>query len=377
MSYLEILRKLVEFRTYDSDGTHRCTEYLSNELSRAGFRVAVDDLDNVYGTKEFDHGTGTFLLETNFDTVDSTANWTKNPLSLTQEGDRLYGLDTSTKGGIAAVLQVLGNLPRSRFKKIEVLFSTNYKRLGEEIGIEYFLSGNKLEARLGINLNATVHGDRFMVSLGCGGSIKFTVTTIGKQAHIMDPSWQTMSRNAIYDMMKVIEALRKMPTARMTIDDFDIHAGLNVSMIEGGTASIIVPSECKITCSRLVLPNEDWDGVKKGVENALRTVRDANFKVNYFRPEKPYLIDRTNPAVALAVDSVQSTLGYTPRFNIQAGITDCAELDQMGDVKTVTMGPGDPFLASSSDEYVSAKRIDEFTRIIRYVLTESEAPSVS
>jgi len=372
MSYVEILRKLVEFRTYDSDGIHGCAEFLSNELSRAGFRAAVDELDNVFGTKEFDHGTGTFLIETNLDTVDSTGNWTKNPLALSQEGDRLYGLDTSTKGGIAAALHVLGDLRQSRFRKIEVLFSTNYKRLDEQIGIEYFLAHNRPEARIGVNLNATVTGDRFMVSLGCGGSVKFTVRTVGKQAHIMDPSWQTMSRNAIYDMMKVIEALRRMPTARMRIDDHDVHAGVNVSNIEGGTASIIVPSECKITCSRLVLPNEDWEGVKKEVENALRTVRDINFKVTYFRPEKPYLINRANPAVGLAVEGVQQTLGYTPEFNIQAGITDCAELDQMGGVKTVTIGPGDPLLASNSDEYVSAMRVEEFTRIVRYMLAESK-----
>lgn len=370
MSYLDILRSLIEFPTYEKKGMHGCAEFLSNELSKGGFRVITDELDNVYGIKEFDHGVGAFLVETNLDTVDSTTNWTKNPLSMSQEGDRLYGLDTSTKGGIAAALQVLKELKRSRFRKIEVLFSTNYEQLADEIGIEYFLAHNKLESKTGVNLNATVQGDRFMVSLGCGGSIKFTVTTFGKQAHIMDPSWRTKSHNAIYDMMKVIEALRRIQTGKMTVDDFDTFAELNVSMIHGGTASIIVPSECTITCSRLVLPNENWDQVKMQIESALRSARDVEFKTSYRHAERPYLIERTNPATTLTVEAIQRTLGYTPKFNIQAGITDCANLDQANAVKTVSVGPGDPYLAVNPDEYVSIKRTEEFSRVIRYILSE-------
>ena len=379
MSYVDILRKLVEFPTYEPEGMHKCAEFLSSELSRAGFRVAVDKLGNVYGTREFALGNGTFLIETNFDTAPSTANWTRNPLCLSVEGDRFYGLDTSTKGGIAAVLQVLKDLGQCRFRKLEVLFSNfehspvamDGKRLAEQSGTQYFLAHNKVEARIGINLNATVQGDRFMVSLGCGGRVGFTITTIGKQAHTMEPSWRTLAHNAIYDMMKVIEALRRIPPASMMLDDCEVWTELNVSMIEGGAAINIVPGECKITCERRVLPNGDWDEVKKEVENALSTLRDIQLKAFYFPPERPYLIDRANLAVTLAVDSVQHALAYTPKLGVQAGITDCAFLNQMGGVKTVIMGPGDPLLEHKPDEYVSAKRIEEFSRIVRYMLTKT------
>jgi len=40
-------------------------------------------------------------------------------------------------------------------------------------------------------------------------------------------------------------------------------------------------------------------------------------------------------------------------------------------VKTVIMGPGDPLLEHKPDEYVSAKRIEEFSRIVRYMLTKT------
>jgi len=377
MSYVDILRKLVEFPTYEPDGMHKCAEFLSNELSRAGFSVIVDKLNNVYGTREFALGNGTFLINTHFDTVPSTANWTRNPLCVSVEGDRLYGLGASdAKGGIAAILHVLENLDQCRFRKLEVLFSnyvvTSAVLDGKRVaGTEYFLAHNKLEARIGINVDGTEQGDRFMVSLGCGGRVGFTVTTIGKQAHTMEPSWRTLGHNAIYDMMKVIEALRRMPPARMAIEDHEVWTELNVSMIEGGTAINVVPSECKITCERRVLPNEDWDEVKKEVENALRTLRGIEFKVYYFPPSRSYLIDRGNLAVTLGVDSVQHALRYTPKLKVDAGRTDATYLDQMGGVKTVIMGPGDPFVEHKPDEYVSAKRIEEFSRIMRHMLTKN------
>ena len=371
MSTVGLLRKLVEFPSYQPEGMHRCAEFLSNELSRLGFTVAIDKLGNVYGSREFAHGDGAYLVEVDLGTVTPTANWTKKPLSLTVEGDRLYGLNVSDKAGVAAVLQALEDLGQSRFRKLEILFASP-SRTAEEIGIEYFLKRNKLDARIGINLTGTVQGERFMMSLGCGGVVRFTVTTIGKQATTTEPTWRTLGHNAIYDMMKVIEALRRLPSAKMKIDDYQAWSEVNVKKIEGGTdSSSIIPSECNITCSRLVLPNEDLNEVKKQIDHALHALRGVELKVTYSQPEKPYLIDRAHPAVTLAVEAVRNALGYTPKFRVESGITDCPILDEIGGVKTIAMGPSDPLLEHKSDEYVSAKRIEEFTKILRSMLTNT------
>ena len=376
MSALDILQKLVEFPTYESDGMRACAEFLSNELTRLGFRVKVDKLSNVYGSRDFVHGDGAFLLNTHFDTVPQSKRWTRNALQVSVEGDRIYGLGTAdSKGGIAAIIHALTDLDECRFKKLEVLFSNyedNTAVLDEKrwLGTPYFLAHNRLEARTGINAEGTVQDNRFMVSLGCGGRVAFDVTVIGKEAHTAEPSWRTLGRNAIYDMMKVIEALRKMPGAKMTIDDYSTRTELNVSVIQGGTAINIVPGECKIECERRVLPNEDWDEVKKMVENILRTLRDVEFKVFFYEPQRSYLLDRADPLVGLAVASVQQTLGYSPKFRVDSGRTDSNYLDQLAGVKTFIMGPGEGFAVEHKpDEYVSAKRIEEFSRMMRSMLS--------
>jgi acetylornithine deacetylase/succinyl-diaminopimelate desuccinylase-like protein len=370
-SLVGILEKLVEFPSYEESGMHRCAELLSEELTKLGYGVSIDRLHNVFGERTFDHGEGAFLINAHFDTVPSTSKWVRDPLHASLEGDRLYGLGTSDdKGSVAAILHVLAKLQDSRFRKLEVLFS-NYEDNNTVLdgktwlGTPYFLEHHKLESKSGINVEGTVHDDRFMVSIGCGGRVGFDVTTIGKQAHSSDPR---LGRNAIYDMMKVIEALRKLPPARMIIDGYEAYTELNVSTIQGGIALNIVPGDCTIACERRVLPNEDWDDVKKAVDLALASAKNVNLKVQFRAPQKSYLLERSHPAVTLAIESAQRTLGYAPRFKVESGRTDSIYFDQMAGIKTVIFGPGET--AHIPDEYINVTRLEEFSNVLHDMLSK-------
>jgi len=368
---VEILRKITEFPTSQTNGMRDCAEFLSSEMSKLGFEVEVDELYNVFAKKSFEGGEGAFLVNSHFDTVPSTPRWTKDPLKASLEGERLYGLGTSDdKGSVASILYVLARLKTCRFRKLEVLFS-NYEDNntvfeGETwLGTPYFLRHHHPESTSGINVEGTVEDQRLMISVGCGGRVGFTVTTIGREAHSSDPR---RGRNAIYDMMKVIEALRKLPPARMKLDDHEAYTELNVSKIQGGIAINIVPGECEIACERRVLPNEDWGTVKKQVDDALATVKGVNFKTSFMNPQKSYLIPRDHPAVTLAKESIQKTLGYPPKFKVESGRTDSTYLNEAG-VKTVILGPGE--VAHIADEYIDVKRLEEFSQVLSHLLSRN------
>jgi succinyl-diaminopimelate desuccinylase len=369
-SPIGIAKKLTEFPTYEAQGMHACAQFLSGELTDLGFSVRLDELNNVFAEKTFEHRNDAFLINTHFDTVPSSAEWTKNPLSASLEGDRLYGLGTSdAKGGIAATLSALAGLKDCRFGKLEVLFSNyedNSAKLDGETwrGTEYFLTHNRLTAGSGINVEGTVKDGRFLISLGCGGRVGFEVTTIGKQAHSSDPR---LGRNAIYDMMKVIEALRRLPPARMTLDDFEAYTELNVSQIEGGMAMNIVPAKCRIICERRVLPDESWDEVKKELDNSFSTLSGIEFRTEFYKPQRSYLLKRTHPAVTLLKEGASEILGYDPKFKVDSGRTDSIYFDQIAGIKTVIFGPGEK--GHVPDESVSVKRLEEFSRVLYRMLS--------
>jgi acetylornithine deacetylase/succinyl-diaminopimelate desuccinylase-like protein len=347
-----------------------CAQFLRAEMDRLGFQVSVDRLNNVYAEKTFDHGHDAFLLNSHFDTVPPNPRWVKDPLHASLEGDRLYGLGTSDdKSSVASILHVLRKTEDCRFRKLEVLFS-NYEDNntvldGETwLGTPYFLSHNRLESSSGLNIDGMVEDGKFIVSLGCGGRVGFKVTTLGKEAHSSDPR---RGRNAIYDMMKVIEALRKLPPARMILDEHEAYTELNVNIIKGGIAVNIVPATCEITCERRVLPNENWDDVKAQVDKTLADLHGLEFKVEYSKPQRPYLIDRGHPAVTLAVESIREVMGYSPRFQVESGRTDSTYFEHMAGIKTVILGPGET--AHVPDEYVNVRRVEEFSRILYHMLS--------
>jgi acetylornithine deacetylase/succinyl-diaminopimelate desuccinylase-like protein len=350
---------------------HYCAEFLSKELTSLGFTVKLDELDNVFAEKDFEQGDGTFLVNSHFDTVPSSSKWTRDPLRASLEGDRLYGLGTSdAKGGIAGTLYALTKLQDCRFRKLEVLFSNyednNTKINGKSwLGTPYFLLRNRLESNSGINVEGTVRDSKFMISLGCGGRVGFEVTTVGKQAHSSDPR---QGRNAIYDMMRVIQTLRRLPSARMNLDDYEAYTELNVSTIQGGIAMNIVPPECKILCERRVLPNENWDEVKKDIDKELATLERVNFKVEFYAPQRSYLLDRTHPSVTLVRDSVVQELGYSPKFKVDSGRTDSMYFDQIAGIKTVIFGPGEN--AHIPDEFINVRRLEEFSRVLHRMLSK-------
>jgi len=367
---VNIARKLTEFPTFEEHGMRTCAEFLSAELTDLGFSARLDALNNVFAEKTFNDNRKTFLINTHFDTVPPSSKWTKNPLQASLEGDRLYDLGTSdAKGGIAGTLYALARLDNCRFGKLQVLFSNyedNSTRLDGEtwLGTPYFLEHNHLEASMGINVEGTVKDGKFMISLGCGGRVGFEVTTLGKQAHSSDPR---LGRNAIYDMVKVIEALRRLPPARTTLDDYEAYTELNVSMIEGGIAINIIPADCKIACERRVLPNEDWDEVKKQVDNALSTITGINFRVEFYKPQRSYLLEKAHSVVTLTKQSVLQTMGYDPKLKVDSGRTDSIYFDQMAGIKTVIFGPGEE--AHIPDEYINVARLDEFSRVLHCMLS--------
>lgn len=367
---VEILQRLIEFPSYEESGMKACSDFLSSKLKELGCKVIVDELNNVYAEKVFDRGEGVFLINSHFDTVPPNPRWVRNPLRASLEGDRLYGLGASDdKSSVASILYALGKIEGSRFRKLEVLFSNyedNSTILNGEtwLGTPYFLAHSHLESTSGINVEGTVENGRLMVSLGCGGRVGFNVTTLGKEAHSSDPR---KGRNAIYDTMKIIEALRKMPSAKMAVDGHEAYTELNVNMIKGGTAANVVPGECEITCERRVLPNEDWDEVKEQVDQALATVRDVKFKVEFRKAQRSYTIDRTHPAVTLALQSVSKVLGYAPRFRVESGRTDSTYIDQIAGIKTVILGPGET--AHIADEYVNVRRLHEFDGVLCELLS--------
>jgi len=375
MKPVEILKKLIGFPTFQTspdeveEGMKECAGYLSDQLVALGFRVRVDDLFNVTGERSFG-GKKIFLMNTHFDTVAPAREWA-DALVPKLKGKELVGLGASdAKGGIAAALSALSHVDDSRFSKLIVQF-VNYEDNGitfegkRQLGMPYFLSKNpSFKADYGINIEPTVRDNRHTVSLGCTGRVSFTVTTVGREAHSSTP---LKGRNAIYDMTRVISALRRVPAGRFRMDGFSGVMPINVALIEGGRALNIVPGECKITCERRVFPNENPDRIIGSIRRAVEGVKSVDARVEFSgNVQPPYIVEKEHEVVKLAVDSAKKTVGYKPMLRIGLGRTDSMYLFHLAGIKTVIMGPG--HTGHVIGENINIDRLDEFAEILGNML---------
>lgn len=377
MDPVEILKELIRFPTYQvaldevAEGMKDCASYLSSQLEQMGFSVKIDELCNITGEREFE-GEKSFLLNTHFDTVPPTHGW-EDATKPTLRGGRLYGLGSSdAKGGIAATLSTLSRLKDCRFAKLIVQF-VNYEDNTilyhgiRRLGMPYFLSKNpEFTADYGINVEPTVTNDRLTLSIGCTGRLAFSIRTLGKEAHSSTPR---EGKNAIYDMIKVIEALRRIPPGKYRIADFESEMPINVATIEGGRAINIVPGECRITCERRLFPSEDAQEIEKTIGLALDKVKEVNVECDFKRPvQPPYAIDRNEEVVSLVKESISKTLGYIPSIRIELGRTDSTYLYHNAGIKTVIVGPG--HTGHVKDEFICVNRLQEFAKILDTLLAQ-------
>jgi acetylornithine deacetylase len=119
MTVKEILKDLVEINTIKDKCNKEIMDYIENFVTPLGFEV--DRRKNPDTGKEVlvatfgDNPTLGFLGHT--DTVDITEGWTYDPLTLTEEDGKLYGLGTcDMKGGIAAALYAASIAPLDEIK---------------------------------------------------------------------------------------------------------------------------------------------------------------------------------------------------------------------------------------------------------------------
>lgn len=381
---IKILEDLIKFPTFQDpekpdkvpDGMKECAEFLRNRLEKLSFDVKVDELCNVTGVREFD-GEGDFVINAHTDTIVPDPEW-GDALKPKIVGNKLFGQGASDdKASIAGVLSSLYNLKDCRFRRLFIQF-VNYEDNVFVLngrkwnGVEYLLAKNPgFKADYGLNLEPTVDGDRFTISVNCTGRVKYTVKTIGKEAHSSTPH---LGRNAIYDMRRVLEVIENLPPGKYSLGDEEVEMPFTASTINGGRGLTIIPGECTVVGERRILPGEDPEEKKQVLKSALDQLREKGIQIELeFGPKvaPAYAIDVTEPVVELVNGAFLHTLDYRPKVKIKTGRTDSMYLYHMAGIKTAIFGPGQLGVYHKRDEYVIIERVRESTNVMKALLSKS------
>ena len=339
------------------------------EMRAVGFDAFWrDDVGNAVGVILGGEPGPTLLLDAHCDTVGIAPGvpWQHDPFGAEMEGGFIYGRGAADmKGALAAMVHAAAGVDRAKLRGRVVVTATvmeenlegaALKAVMDAIPSDFVVIGEATELRL-------VRGGR--------GRAEIHLETIGRPAHSSTPH---LGRNAVLDMLPVIQAIAVLP---LPTDPFLGPGVLALTDIisDPYPAYSVIPSRCRVTYDRRLLAGETVEDIL-AVLTALPGLGEIDLRAAIAQGEHTtytgavlrgpkflpaWLLGANDPFVQTALQGLRA-VGLDPEFGAYRFCTNAAYSAGTAGAPTVGFGPGreadahviDERLAV--DELVSAER---------------------
>ncbi|RME74540.1 MAG: YgeY family selenium metabolism-linked hydrolase [Chloroflexi bacterium] len=327
------------------------------EMERLGFdRVWVDEYGNAVGVIQGAQAGPTLLFDAHVDTVGIAPGvpWTHDPFGAEIENGAIYGRGTADmKGALAAMVYAAAGLDRSRLAGRVVISASVMEEVFE---------GGALKAVMDAVLpDYVVIGEATDLKLNRGGRgrAEIHLETIGRPSHSSAPH---QGVNAVLEMMKVIRAIEDL---HLPVDPLVGPAIMALTDIisEPYPGYSVIPSLCKVTYDRRLIPGETPEAVIRqvaelpGLEGVRLNVRLAEgehraytgavVRGTKFFPAWKFAEDE--PFVQMARRGLQAA-GLAAEFGAYQFCTNAAYSAGIAGVPTIGFGPASEAQAHVVDE---------------------------
>lgn len=363
---IEILSRLVAFDTT----SHRSNRALVADIESYLAQHGVD-----YSLVPTDDGAKASLFATigptdrpgiglsgHTDVVPAVAaDWTSDPFVLRRDADRLYGRGTADmKGYLACVLAMVPEFRRRNLTTpIHILFSYD-----EETGC---IGVRPMIAELGSRLpkpRAVIVGEPTSMAVvdAHKGPVRWQIEITGRAAH---SSMAHLGVNAIAVAARLMGKINEIeaelaafpPDPRFTPP----HPTLQLTEIEGGTATNIIPASCIFNFGVRSMPGLDVDAIERRLVDFAeqeclpgmrRVAPEAAISIREINRVPPFAADSDSDIVTLALKLAEQNDTAAVSYATEAG------LFQAAGVPSVICGPGDIAQAHTADEWIAISELD-------------------
>jgi acetylornithine deacetylase len=288
-------------------------------------------------------------------------SWSSDPFVLTERDGRLYGRGSADmKGFLACVLAAVPEFSRRKLAlPIHIAFSYD-----EEVGC---LGVRPLIAdiqRRFVAPRMVIVGEPTSMSVvdAHKGPVRWHVEIKGRAAH---SSMAPLGVNAISIAGKLLQELsrieRELKSAPRA-ERFDPpYATLQVTRIDGGTATNIVPVSCRFDFDIRALPGVDVDAIDRRIHaftereclpEMRRVAPESGIHISVANQVPPFAAGATSEAVALALRLAGSNETHAVSYATEAGL-----FQEAGSL-AVVIGPGDIAQAHTADEFIAKEQLD-------------------
>ncbi len=230
-------------------------ERVQQEMHALGYdRIEVDEYGSVVGVIEGAHEGKTLLFDGHTDTVGVTSGtpWDRVPFSGDVDDEAIHGRGSADmKGAVGSFIYAAAAVDKADLRGRIVVSASTMEEVLEGVALQAVMERESPDC--------VIIGESTELNLAIGGRgrAEIHLETIGVSTHSSSPH---LGRNAILDMLKVIQAAEELP---MPQDEFMGSAVLGlcdiISVPYPGHS--VIPSICRATYDRRLLPGETAEDV--------------------------------------------------------------------------------------------------------------------
>ncbi len=372
MNSINHLAELIAFPTVSRDSNLDAIRYLVQQFEPHGIRCqAIYNQDRTKANLLAKVGPGGpgFLLSGHSDVVPIDGQeWTSDPFTLTQRGDRLFGRGTADmKGFVACATAALIQASKRSLKTPLWLAVSHDEEIGC-VGVRSLLETMRLAP---VKPLCCLVGEptSMQVATGHKGKHFLQARCQGQSAHT---ALAPKALNALHLACELVSAIRhqqaELALHGVSDESYDIpYTTVHVARIDGGVALNIVPETSTVTFEIRYIPQEDGQGILARLKSQAQKLVET-YKSGFPEAHIEFATLNHYPGLATGndepfVDFVNSLGPTNGTIKVSFG-TEGGLFSQELDVPTVICGPGSMEQGHKADEFITTDQIEQCDRVL-------------
>lgn len=340
-------------------------EAVAQRMRVLGFdSVEIDQAGDVLGVIEGASAGPTLLFDAHTDTIDVHPReaWSHDPFGGELENDRIYGRGSSDmKGALAAMIYAAASIDRFQLTGRVVVSASVAEEIIEGIALKHVMDRYPP--------TFVIIGESSDLNLvrGGRGRAEFVLRAKGKPSHASSPH---QGVNAVHKMIKVIGAIEALPLREDPIVGQGVMC-LTDMISDPYPAQSVVPSGCRVTYERRLVPADTLEGLlaelryaceRAGAPDTEIELAVADFTtytgVHWEHPKwfPAWVLDENHELVQKALSGLRRA-GLAPKLTAYQFCTNATYSAGEAGVPTIGFGPSPESMAHIVDEYLEVDQL--------------------
>ena len=348
-------------------GNRAVVELLANWLDHLDFDIEIlpvgDNPNKVNLIATRGSGPGGLVLAGHTDTVPYIEQyWGRDPLKVTVENNRAYGLGaTDMKGFFPVVLAAIQSVIDTPLQQPLIVLATADEETSMA-GARSLAEQGRPKARYAVIGEPTGLQPIRMHK----GMAMEAVHIIGKSGHSSNPDMGINALDSMHDVMTVLKQFRQQLQAQYRHPGFRVDMPtLNLGCIHGGDNPNRICEQCELAFDLRPLPGMSLETLRAAIDQQLDDIAEKN-QVKITRRSLFHGINAfEQSADSDLITTVEQLTGHSA--DSVAFATEAPFLQQLG-MDVVVMGPGSIDQAHQPDEYISLDQVEPAVKILEELI---------